>query len=77
MLFAKNYFIACGSERVKGKFQVRKPCLKLFGPTSEKRVYSKRKAFAPNSFLLELTSYRKWIGVQGSNQEITKVVSLI
>ena len=56
------------------------PCLKgvcskrkEFGPF----VYSKRKEFVPNSFLLEQTPFLKWLGAEKSEQKFTKVVSLV
>ena len=45
-----------------------------------KGVYSKRKEFVPNGsqfFPLELIPFQKWIDIQESKHEVTKVVSLV
>ena len=44
-----------------------------------KRVYSKKKEFAPlgSNFPFRVDHFKKWLGVQEGNQEVTKVVLLV
>ena len=51
---------------------------KVFTLPSEKRVFSKRKKIpGANSFLLEYSPLQKGFGAKGSEQEFTKIVSLV